>query len=196
LSEGSVKLIAGLGNPGARYAETRHNIGFMVARRLAETSGISLKRMSYQGVCGVGRVAGEECLILLPQTFMNVSGASVASAVRSLGIALGDLLVIHDDIEIPFGTIRIRPGGGHGGHNGIRSIQGVLGSGDFIRIKVGVGRPQPEREVADYVLSPFSREESARLGRVLDNTVSAIEAILAGGIQKAMNEFNNRDISI
>lgn len=188
-------LITGLGNPGSRYAGTRHNIGFMVAERLALGHDIALKKKGYQGVYGVGRVAGREATILLPQTYMNLSGASVGSACKSLGIDPWDLIVIHDDIDLPFGILKIRSGGGHGGHNGIRSIREVLGSGDFIRVKVGVGRPEAGGDVAGHVLRGFSSEERSRLDNVVDNSARAVEVILLQGLQTAMNEFNNRDIS-
>jgi PTH1 family peptidyl-tRNA hydrolase len=190
-----MKLITGLGNPGDRYAGTRHNIGFMVAERLALGQGIALKRKGYQGIYGVGRVAGREATILLPQTFMNLSGASVGSACKSLGIDPGDLIVIHDDIDLPFGILKIRSGGGHGGHNGIRSIREVLGSGEFIRVKVGVGRPEAGGDVAGHVLRAFSAEERGKLDNVVDNSARAVETILLQGVPIAMNEFNNRDIS-
>ncbi len=189
-----MKLVAGLGNPGAKYAATRHNIGFMVAEELALRNGISLKKNGYQGIYGVGRVGGEEITILLPQTFMNLSGASVASACKSLGIDPGDLIVVHDDIDLSFGTLKIKTGGGHGGHNGIRSICGVLGHGDFVRVKVGVGRPPAGGDVAGYVLNPFGAAERARLDAVVANSAAAVETVLARGATQAMNEFNNRDI--
>lgn len=190
-----MKLIAGLGNPGAKYAATRHNIGFMVAELLARDCGITLKKKGHQGVYGVGRAAGAEVAILLPQTYMNLSGVSVGSACKSLGAQPGDLVVVHDDIDLPFGTMKIKVGGGHGGHNGIRSIREVLGCGDFVRIKVGVGRPAAGGDVAGYVLRPFSPEERNQLDSVLANAVRAVEFLLDRGVQAAMNEFNNRDIS-
>lgn len=189
-----MKLITGLGNPGSRYAGTRHNIGFMVAERLAHAHGVALKKKGHQGLYGVGRVAGLEATILLPQTYMNLSGASVGSACGSLGIGAVDLIVIHDDIDLPFGVLKIRTGGGHGGHNGIRSIREVLGTGDFIRVKVGVGRPEAGGDVAGHVLRAFSAEERAQLDNVVDNSARAVEAILVQGVSAAMNEFNNRDI--
>jgi len=190
-----LKLIAGLGNPGAKYAATRHNIGFMVAEQLAVRHGISLKKKGYQGVYGVGRIDGVESTVLLPQTFMNLSGASVAAACKSLGIDPGDLIVIHDDIDLPFGALKIKTGGGHGGHNGIRSICGVLGSGNFVRVKVGVGRPPAGGDVAGYVLSTFCAAERAGLQNLVANSASAVEAILTSGALRAMNQFNNRDIA-
>jgi PTH1 family peptidyl-tRNA hydrolase len=190
-----LKLIVGLGNPGSRYESTRHNIGFLTAQRLAEQAGIALKRQGHQGVYGTGRLAGREATILLPQTYMNRSGVSVGSALKSLGATPGDLIVMHDDIDLPFGQLRIRAGGGHGGHNGIRSIREVLGTGDFLRVKIGVGRPPGQQEVADFVLSPFAAEERKRLDEVIALVVDAVETIMASGVPQAMNDFNSRVIS-
>lgn len=191
-----MKLIVGLGNPGERYAGTRHNVGFLVAQRLAGRAGIALKKRGHQGIYGVGRIAGVEAAILLPQTFMNLSGASVGSACRSLGVAPGDLIVVHDDIDLPFGGLRLRRGGGHGGHNGLRHIREVLGTGEFVRIKVGVGRPPEGGDVAGYVLSGFSAQERKGLDEVVANAAEAIEVLLTQGVQEAMNAYHGRDISI
>jgi len=191
-----MKLIAGLGNPGERYAATRHNVGFMVVERLAAAAGVALKKKGYQGLYGVGRVLGEEATLLLPQTFMNLSGASVGSASKSLGIAPGDLIVVHDEIDLPFGALRVKVGGGHGGHNGLRSICGVLGSGEFLRLRVGVGRPPRGGDVAGYVLNPFSATERKGLPALLDGAVEALETILGRGAAAAMNEIHNRDFVV
>jgi PTH1 family peptidyl-tRNA hydrolase len=187
-----VKLIVGLGNPGTKYAETRHNVGFMAAEALAAEAGVSLKKKGHQGFYGVGRVAGQECTILLPQTYMNLSGVSVGSAYKSLGLTPGDLIVIHDDIDLPFGRLKLRVGGGHGGHNGIRSIREVVGSGEFVRLKIGVSRPVAG-DIADYVLSGFSPAERQILPALLDQAVAATEIILTRGSSAAMNAFNSRD---
>jgi len=189
-----LKLLVGLGNPGERYEATRHNVGFMVVRRIAAAAGISLKRQGYQGIYGVGRVAGVETTLLLPQTFMNLSGVSVGAACASLKVASEDLVVVHDDIDLPCGRLRIRVGGGHGGHNGIRSIAGVIGS-DFCRLKIGVGRPQGG-EVADYVLDGFSSVERKLLPELLGQAAMAVEAILTRGSVAAMSEFNGREKAI
>lgn len=191
-----MKLIVGLGNPGVKYAATRHNIGFMVAERLAAASGIALKKKGHQGLYGVGKIAGCETLILLPQTFMNRSGVSVNSALKSLGAQPGDLVVVHDEIDLPFGQVRIKAGGGHGGHNGIRSICDAIGSRDFVRIRVGVGRPPGEGDVSGYVLGPFGAAEKKCLDDVLDGSTEAIIALLVKGEQAAMNDFNNRRFAI
>lgn len=188
-----MKLIVGLGNPGPRYARTRHNIGFLVAERIAAECGIALKRQGHQGIYGVGRYAGAETTILLPQTFMNVSGASVASACKSLGVSPGDLIVLHDDLDLPFGTVRIKVGGGHGGHNGIRSISDVLGKSDYLRVKLGISRPSPGADVADYVLGNFSGSEQKDLDELLGKGAEAVETILRESVATAMNRFNCRD---
>jgi peptidyl-tRNA hydrolase, PTH1 family len=190
-----LKIVAGLGNPGSRYEGTRHNIGAMVACRLAAKHGIALKKSGHQAQYGVGRVAGEEVTILLPQTFMNLSGVSVGSACKSLGLVPGDLIVVHDEIEIPFGTLRIKVGGGHGGHNGLRSVNAVLGSSDYIRLRVGVGRPTQGGDVAGYVLSRFAAAECALLDDFLDWASAAAEVILTRDSAAAMNEFNNRELA-
>jgi PTH1 family peptidyl-tRNA hydrolase len=189
-----LKLIVGLGNPGAEYTETRHNIGTMVATRLAERSGIALKRKGYQGNYGVGRVAGAEATILLPQTYMNRSGASVAPACQSLGVEPGDLIVIHDEIDLAFGCLRIKVDGGHGGHNGLRSIVAALGETGFNRLRMGVGRPPLGGDVSGHVLSRFSAGERTQLEKYLEVAADALELLVKRGVQEAMNSFNNREV--
>ena len=191
-----MKLVVGLGNPGERYAETRHNIGCMVAVRIAARAGIALKRQGYQGIYGVGRLAGEEAAILLPQTYMNRSGASVAPACQSLGVAPGDLIVVHDEIDLPFGSLRIKMGGGHGGHNGLRSIMDALGHGDFLRLRLGVGRPPAGGDVSGYVLSRFATAERGQLHEYLEVATDSLEFLLQRGPQEAMNAFNNRELLV
>jgi len=190
-----MRLVVGLGNPGERYAGTRHNIGFEVVERLAAIAGIALKKKGHQGVYGTGRLAGDDLTLLLPQTYMNLSGASVGSACKSLGVEPGDLIVVHDDIDLDFGVLKIRAGGGHGGHNGIRHIREVLGTGDFVRVKVGIGRPQGGRDVSGHVLSRFGAAERATLEALLDGSVDCIRLILERGVQEAMNAFNNRNFA-
>ena len=189
-----MKLVVGLGNPGPEYTATRHNIGFMVASCLAERNAIALKRKGHQGVFGVGRVAGLEAAILLPQTFMNRSGVSVASACQSLGVEPGDLVVVHDEIDLDFGCLRVKVGGGHGGHNGLRSIAGVLGETDYNRLRMGVGRPPAGGDVARYVLTCFSAAERAQLSEYIETAADALEALLQQGAQAAMNLYNNRQV--
>lgn len=188
-----MKLVVGLGNPGDKYAATRHNIGFMVAARIAERHSLSLKKKGYQALYGVGRAAGEETTILLPQTFMNRSGVSVNAAYKSLGLAPGDLIVIYDDLDLPLGRIRVRPEGGHGGHNGMRDILATLGFKEFIRLKVGIGRPE-QGDVTGHVLGRFNPNESKLLPQVLDLAADAAESILSDGPLLAMNRFNNNNL--
>ena len=189
-----MKLIVGLGNPGIEYAETRHNIGFMVASCLADRAGIALKRKGYQGLYGVGRMIGEEVTILLPQTFMNRSGASVASACQSLGVEPGDLIVVHDEIDLAFGSLRVKVGGGHGGHNGLRSIGSALVESGYNRLRMGVGRPPGGGDVSGHVLSRFNAAERKQLGTYINVATEALEMLLREGAQQAMNSYNNREI--
>ncbi len=190
-----MKLIVGLGNPGDKYADTRHNIGFRAVELLAARSGIPLKKSGYQGTYGVGRLAGEEVMFLLPQTFMNLSGASVGSACKSLGIDPGDLIVIHDDIDLDYGVLKIKAGGGHGGHNGIRHIREVLGTGDFVRVKAGVGRGSEKGDVSGHVLSRFNAAERKSLESFLAGICEAVEKIVDSSVHEAMNAYNNSDYS-
>jgi PTH1 family peptidyl-tRNA hydrolase len=189
-----LKLVVGLGNPGPEYAETRHNIGFMVVARAAERAGITIKRKAYQGVLGVGRWAGQEVTLLLPQTYMNRSGSCVGAACQSLGVAPGDLIVAHDEIDLPFGFLRIKAGGGHGGHNGLRSIGSALGETGYTRLRMGIGRPPVGGDVSRYVLSRFASAERAVLPDYLETATEALELLLARGPQEAMNTFNTRSL--
>ena len=188
-----MKLLVGLGNPGDKYLATRHNIGFMVAEQVARCHSIALKKKGYQGLYGVGRAATQETTILLPQTFMNCSGSSVNAAYQSLGIVPGDLIVVYDDLDLPFGRLRIKADGGHGGHNGLRDIVAVLGHKDFIRLRVGIGRPE-RGDVTRHVLSRFATNEQKLLPQLLDAAVEAVEKILLDGTTEAMNTFNNYNL--
>jgi len=188
-----VKLLVGLGNPGDKYLTTRHNIGFMVVEQVARRHNIALKKKGYQGLYGVGRAVSQETTILLPQTFMNCSGSSVNAAYQSLGIVPGNLIVVYDDLDLPFGRLRIKADGGHGGHNGLRDIVAVLGHKDFIRLRVGIGRPE-RGDVTRHVLSRFATNEQKLLPQLLDAAVEAVERILLDGTTEAMNTFNNYNL--
>jgi len=188
-----VKLLVGLGNPGDKYAATRHNIGFLVAEQVAQRQRITLKKKGYQGNYGVGKIATSETTVLLPQTFMNCSGSSVNAAYRSLGIEPGDLIIIYDDLDLPFGRLRIKADGGHGGHNGLRDIVAILGCKDFIRLRVGIGRPE-RGDVTGHVLSRFATNEKKMLPQLLDTAAEAVEKILSSGVTEAMNSFNNYNL--
>ncbi len=187
-------VIAGLGNPGEQYAQTRHNVGFMVIAQLAARYGIALKKKGHQAKYGMGRCEGQQVLLLQPQTFMNLSGVSVASATKSLDVSSGDLVVVHDEIDLPFGAVRVKVGGGHGGHNGLRNIHKALGDNSYVRVRVGVGRPPEGGDVANYVLRTFSTSEKKDLDEVLDYAAQIVETLLKDGVDQAMCEYNGRNI--
>ncbi|HEY6874460.1 MAG TPA: aminoacyl-tRNA hydrolase [Geobacteraceae bacterium] len=187
------KLIVGLGNPGSKYTWTRHNAGFMVLDELSRRGGIPISRKTFSGLFGEGTYRGERLLLLKPQTFMNLSGRSVNPALHFHRLSLRDLIVVHDDLDIPFGRVKLKEGGGHAGHNGLRSLMQELGSGQFTRVRVGIGRPL-HGDAADYVLSPFSRDEQGNLPRIMEGTVDFLEMLLAEGLPKAMSLCNNRDL--
>ena len=190
----SVHLIAGLGNPGAEYHETRHNAGFMVLDRLAALADIPVTRKSFAGLCGEGRWQGDRLFLLKPQTYMNLSGRSVAAALRYYKLSPADLIVIHDELDIPFGQVKIKESGGHGGHNGLRSLMEELGSGDFLRIRVGIGRPA-KGDPVKYVLGNFGKDEVPLLPRVLDGVCPLLALLLREGVPKAMSLYNRKDLT-
>ena len=188
-----MKLVVGLGNPGRRYAATRHNVGYRVAEAFAGRYGIPLSSRKFSSRFGRGRVGLCDVAILTPETFMNLSGASVAEAVRLLpmGDLAADLLVVSDDVDLPLGRLRIRPGGGAGGHKGLRDIIDHLGRDDFPRLRFGVGRPaHPNQDTADWVLEAFGPEEEKALPKRIEDAVRAISTFLEAGVQAAMNQWN------
>jgi len=176
-----MKILACLGNPGKQYARNRHNAGFLAGEFLAGRYDIRLKEKRFSSICGAGDIAGEKTLIMLPQTYMNNSGTAVKAAMEYYGLEPGSLAVIHDEIELPFGEVRMKFGGGHKGQNGIRSIIQHAGSADFHRIRIGVGRPpHPDMAVADHLLSNFTAGEMERLGEILADVQPMVESIIAG----------------
>ena len=188
-------LVVGLGNPGPRYAQNRHNVGFMVADELARRHDVAGFRDKFGGQTATAFVAGIVVWLLKPMEYMNVSGFSVQRASKFYGVAPEQTIVVHDEIDLPFGALRLKSGGGHGGHNGLRSIVDQLGSRDFLRVRVGVDKPPGaagagDKRVASYVLSNFPSEHAAELQQIIDRAADSVEAILAGGIRKAMNDFN------
>jgi PTH1 family peptidyl-tRNA hydrolase len=188
-----VKLVVGLGNPGPEYAETRHNVGFRILERLAARHGIGLRReRRFSGLFGDGVANGVAVGLLEPHTFMNRSGQAVVAAVDALplGDLASDLVVVYDDLDLPFGRLRVRPGGGAGGHNGLGDIQEKLGRNDFPRLRFGIGRPAAGEDPVAYVLAPFDAEQRAALDARATLAVEALEAILAEGVAVAMNRFN------
>lgn len=187
-----MKIVIGLGNPGRKYERTRHNAGFMAVDELARRLRFDLSGEKYQAFTGRGRIDGEEALLAKPQTYMNESGRSVGATLRYTTAEISDLIVVHDELDLPLGTVRVKTGGGHGGHNGLRSIIDHLGSPEFIRVRVGVGRPEPNLDPADYVLSPFLPGEQRTAAEAMAKAADAVQTIVRDGLTKAMNAFNKK----
>jgi PTH1 family peptidyl-tRNA hydrolase len=190
MSESSVKLVVGLGNPGDRYESTRHNIGFRVIDRLAARLGMSVTRSRFSALYAKGRLEGQELILAKPQSFMNLSGGPVRALADYFDIEPPELLVVYDEIDLPFDRIKIVASGGHGGHNGVRSLIDTLQDKNFARIRMGVGRPDPRIDVSDWVLGKFSTVESQALDPFLDRAVDAVTSIVTRGLKMGMNEFN------
>lgn len=184
------QVIIGLGNPGARYARTRHNAGFLCVERFAEAHGILLRQQKHQALLGEGAIAGRRCLLALPQTFMNRSGESVRRILAFTGTSPAALLVVHDDLDLPLGRLRIRRDGGAGGHRGVASLLDHLGTPDFLRFRIGIGRPPAGQSSEIYVLQEFDAAERRHLGEVNDQATKALELMLREGLAKAMSLFN------
>lgn len=183
-------IIAGLGNPGRDYRDTRHNVGFMTIDRIGEDFGIRLTKMQSRAITGSEIVDGKKVLLAKPQTFMNLSGEAVAALVRFYKIPLDHLLVIHDDLDLPFGTMRMRPGGGAGGQKGLASIINRLGTENFPRLRIGIGRPGGQMSASDYVLQDFSNMERKELAGILDAGLEAVRLFITSGMDSAMNKYN------
>lgn len=188
--EESVRLLVGLGNPGATYAETRHNIGFMVISQIAEDLEIRARRSAHQALIGEARLAGKRLLLAQPQTYMNRSGLAVAALMRFYKLTPGELLVICDDLDLPLGRLRLRGQGGDGGHRGLRSIIECLGTKEFPRLRVGVSRPPTRMETVDYVLTRFVSEEQVLVKEVLAAAAEGTRQWWSEGLEKAMNRVN------
>jgi PTH1 family peptidyl-tRNA hydrolase len=197
-----VKLIIGLGNPGIEYQFTPHNAGFLAVDRIAESCNATVANRRGRALTGKATLAGDEVLLAKPETYMNLSGLSAAALVRELEIPIPsqDLIVIYDELDLPLGTIRIRERGSANGHNGVKSISGALGTEEWLRIRIGVGKPAlaDGREIKsggkDFLLSPMRKQELAVLDEVLDRVRSAVEVILTKGPGPAMSEFNRSEL--
>ena len=193
-----MKLIVGLGNPGPEYAFTPHNAGFLAVDRIATICDVQIANRRARALTAKAKLAGHDVLLAKPETFMNLSGLSVAALLQELELGVEDLIVLYDELAIPLGTIRIRERGSAGGHNGVKSISGVLGTEEWLRIRIGVGKPPLEsgREVkaggTDFLLSPMRKVELAVLDEVLDQAVRAVETILTKDVRTAMQEFNRK----
>jgi peptidyl-tRNA hydrolase, PTH1 family len=195
-----VKLIVGLGNPGIEYQFTPHNAGFLAVDRIADDCGVVLSNRRGRALTARARLAGHEVLLAKPETFMNLSGLSVTALIQEFGITVpsDDVIVLYDELAFPLGRFRISERGSANGHNGVKSISGALGTEEWLRIRIGVGKPAlaDGREIKsggkDYLLAPFRKQELAVLDEVLDRVEDAVEAVLTRGASAAMNEFNRR----
>ena len=190
-----LRLVVGLGNPGDAYATTRHNVGFMALDAVAAAYKIALDKRKFNAVMGRGLIEGSEVILAQPQSFMNRSGPSVQQLVHYYRILCEDLLVIHDDIDLTFGRLKIKEKGGHGGHNGVRSLIDALGAGDFVRLRIGIGRSEIGSDVVDHVLGRFSAQEKTALADVITRARDAVVTILCKGTKEGMNRFNNTSIT-
>ncbi len=189
-SSDEIFLIAGLGNPGRQYHLSRHNIGFMVVDQLAKELDVTLKRVKNKAIIGVAKLDGKQIILAKPQTFMNASGVSVAPLKRYFKVPLENLLVIHDDLDLPFGTIRIRPSGGTSGQKGMKSIIEKLGTQEFPRIRMGIGRPPGRMDPVDFVLENFTPDQQSLKDEMIMSAVEAIKVFIQDGLNKAMNTYN------
>ena len=184
-------IIAGLGNPGAKYENTRHNVGFMAIDALAKAHGINVSKLKYKALIGDGKINGEKVILIKPQTFMNLSGTAIGEAVNFYKCEPQKLLVIYDDLDIGLGSIRIRKKGSAGTHNGMRSVVGVLGTQDFPRIRIGIG-DFGKKDIVDFVIGDFSKSEIKTIEDTLSEVTKAIECFISDGIDLSMNRYNKK----
>ncbi|WP_460957113.1 aminoacyl-tRNA hydrolase [Parasphingorhabdus pacifica] len=186
----NLALIVGLGNPGPRYAGNRHNIGFLVADELADRVGGKFKVHKSSAEVVEGRLGGTRTVLAKPRSYMNLSGGPVAGAVKFFKVDPESIIVIHDELDLPYGTVRLKRGGGDNGHNGLRSITKSLGTKNYTRVRFGVGRPPGRMDAADYVLKDFSGAERKELGYFVDLCADAVEALAQDGLESAQNRFH------
>ena len=184
-------LLVGLGNPGTEYALSRHNIGFMVADKLVRHYSFTAFKDKLKGQVSTGEIDGQKSLILKPLTFMNLSGASVLAAATFYKLTPQDVIVFHDDMDLPVGKVKVKRGGSAGGHNGLKSIDSAIGT-DYLRVRIGIGRPLPPLDTVDWVLSSFSSEDKKNITSVLDGVVQNIPLLLSGQEQTFMNRLNQK----
>jgi PTH1 family peptidyl-tRNA hydrolase len=186
-----VKLILGLGNPGRSYGWTRHNVGFLLLDCLAKRHGIEISRRGMKSLYGRGRIGPEEVILAKPQTFMNLSGEAAERLLRFFKLEPQKVIVLHDDLDLPWGQVRVRVRGGDGGHKGIRSIIEALGNESFVRFKIGIGRPERTfQDPADFVLEPMTGEKREELKEMIAGNAEALETLILEGPQQAMNRFH------
>jgi PTH1 family peptidyl-tRNA hydrolase len=191
-----LRLVVGLGNPGETYSKTRHNAGFMVVDKISDAFSIAFEKQKFDARFGIGSVDGIKIVLAKPMVYMNRSGPQVQNIARYFRILCKDMLVVHDDIDLAFGRLKIKEKGGDGGHKGVRSIIDAFGGGDFTRLRIGVGRPEAGGNAADYVLGKFTLEEKKVLSQIITAARDAVVTILCKGTKEGMNRFNNRRIVI
>jgi PTH1 family peptidyl-tRNA hydrolase len=184
-------LIVGLGNPGPRYAVTRHNAGFLIADVLADRIGSTFKAHKGRADVVEGRIGGTPVVVAKPKAYMNESGGPVVAISRFFKIPIDRIVVAHDELDLPFGSLRLKRGGGDGGHNGLRSMSSALGNRDYSRVRFGIGRPPGLQDPADFVLREFAPAERKELGVFLERAADAVEALIADGLEAAQNQFND-----
>jgi PTH1 family peptidyl-tRNA hydrolase len=188
-------LILGLGNPGRRYQFTRHNIGFMVLEKIAAQWEVELKQKSFDALWNRGKIAGINVLLAMPQTYMNLSGNAVGKLLAYFKMDISNLIVIHDDLDLPFGKLRLKSGGGDSGHKGLKSITTCLGSADFMRVRMGIGKPSDKFRVEDYVLQRFDSGETDLLQQIVQLAAEAVTDIVTSDMQTAMVKYHTKNIS-
>lgn len=185
-------VVIGLGNPGKRFENTRHNVGFDAIDRLSLKHKIAVTKVKHKAVIGDGFIGDKKVLLVKPQTFMNLSGESVREIIEWYKVSVKNIIIIYDDIDLPVGKLRIRPKGSAGTHNGMRSVIYQIESDDFPRIRIGVNKPPQGWDLADFVLSKFSPDERKNVDMAIENAAEAVEVILKSGVDNAMNRFNNK----
>lgn len=183
-------LIVGIGNPGEKYEETRHNVGFMVLDSFSEKIGINISQPGFKGLYGKGKYLNNTLYLLKPQTFMNKSGESVKEMKNFYKIPSEQMIVIHDELDVSLGNMKIKAGGGIAGHNGLDSIKTLIGSLDFLRIRIGIGKPNVKSKTVGHVLSPFGKEEKTLLNETIERATDALIEIVSNGAYSAMNKYN------
>ena len=193
--EQAMYLIVGLGNPGNRYQATRHNIGFMVLENLAHKFEVDLRQKSFNALWGKGKVVSQNVILAMPQTYMNLSGNAVRQLLAFFKTEISNLIVIHDDLDLSFGSVRLKTGGGTAGHKGLASIEENLGSSEFMRIRLGIGKPVDKSRIESYVLEPFKSDELPLLNNIIETAAGAVCEIISSGIQKAMGKYHSINIS-
>ncbi|MDD6133362.1 MAG: aminoacyl-tRNA hydrolase [Selenomonadaceae bacterium] len=185
-----MKIVAGLGNPGSEYEKTKHNVGFMFVDALAEKLGVTDWKDKFDAKIGEARIGAEKVLLVKPQTYMNESGQAIGPLMNFYKLGAEDLIVVHDDMDIPAGTIRIRKKGSAGGHNGIKSVLAHVGDEHFARVRIGIGRPIPGWTVVNHVLAPFVPEDVPKIDEAIKYLVPAVECMVTDDVDKAMNQYN------